>query len=304
MVKLCIDKRRELLSYVVGGKFDNQYFMADRECAYYSGDMDAREVLMRKYRMITCIIIMKNFGYVDVIEELKLLNAEELFTYCYSLDEDAEYDECWQEQLVAYLSELVDFGTQYLSGSLRETGWNVHYITDLNEYENLSPEVIEKCRDAINMHWSALNEYYGEKLESKYLSALGCAPDSCYTFFADCNVILTNDNIRKMVKICEIEQQYREWPEYNEMKKVKQFILFDRYFPDVSNINLDDKDWVCVSYLLGEVETDKLEEVGFYQLTYEAVFNLLVADQIAYDFLKRYYKEQEDCETIVKRKVS
>ena len=42
-----------------------------------------------------------------------------------------------------------------------------------------------------------------------------------------------------------------------------------------------------MNYFLGELYYDEREETGFYQLNYEAVLYLLLADMAATDFLEK-----------------
>ena len=293
MERLLKSERVSIMSRMLEGIGQNQTMMDDGLCAYSSEQLTPKEILMRKYRIINCIKCLGRMGRIDIVKDLKLPELRDVFDYMDIPLEELVYDDAWQCSLMKILAVLNEFGEQYLLQCLKDTGWKVSYIVSLEFYDDFESDIVVKCKDSIEFHWKAINEINDEEYESEFLTSLGFEANGYYDFYPDCNVILTNEKIRSMLNICRKESNCCNWEEYKEFRKFLSFSLFDRYYPDVSNSDFRDSDWVCINYLLGEIAHDRVEETGFYQLNYETVICLMIADMVAEDFMARYHTEKK-----------
>lgn len=304
MERLSLRECSKVITMMLKSMEENQSLMDSGLCAYTSNLMTPREVLMRKYRIIKVISEMTQVLGPGLFEGLCLPEVSEVFCYAELEEDDLEYDDEWQCCLLNCLAELGSFGESYLAQCLQDTNWGVSYIGALEFYEELSEAVIKKCTESINFHWKALEDYTDGECTSDYLSSLGCVPESYYSFWPDCNVVMTNENIRQMIYLFEKDPATHQWPEYREFERLKNFSLFDRYYPSVSNPDFRDSDWECLNYMLGEVVHERVEETGFYQLNYEVVICLVMIDMIASMVLEKYRLKEGGCEFNAVRRAS
>lgn len=304
MVRLKRSERADVWSDMMNGIVQNQTMMDEGLCAYASSQMSPKEILMRKYRIIKCIKCLGRMGRIDLVKDIRLPEIGDTILYMEFPSDELEYDDVWQTSLMEVQATLNEFGEQYLTQCLQDTGWKVTYIAALESYEDLGEAVIKKCRDSIDFHWNALNELTDDECHSEYLTALGCRAAGYYSFYPDCNVVLTNENIRQMLLVCGKNPCLQKWEEYKEFRKFWDFSLFDRFFPDISNPDFGDSEWVCLNYMLGEITHERIEETGFYQLNYETVICLMLADMVAEEFMERYHAEKEGSVRIDGRRAS
>lgn len=229
--------------------------------------------------------MLNKFGIKKSFLELELPFCDDVFIY---YNENAILSGYWYDYVSNYVCELEEFGEIYLSYCLEDTSWSIEYIHTLEDYEKMSSEEIQKCKEAIDFHWAALNNSCGRELTSDYLSEQGIVPLEFDGSYIDGILILRNEKIRKAMHIWKTEEKYQKSKEYIEFQKVSDIILLDRYFPYMSNVDMKDTDWVCISYVIGEIYDGVVEDVGLHQLNYEAVIFLILADMIAVDFLDHY----------------
>lgn len=289
MARLNIEERKKLYSLAWNAYTNSMSIMDINDmCAYCMEEVVPGEILMRKYRIVYCINILNKFGLGENLTQLHLPNIDNIF-WVYNKPENIKYD--WYDYLDNQIDDLIELGKMYLSYCLRDTNWQINYMCTLEDYEILNKEEIQECTDSINFHWEALNIHCDEEQMSEYLTSLGCEPLGMDDFYPAYNLILRNERIKEAMSIWKSEKKYQEYEEYKEFQKVRHFILLDRYFIGVCNKDMENEDWVCISYIFGTIVHDKVEETGLYQLNYEAVIFLILADMIAADFLERYHEE-------------
>lgn len=291
MKKLNPEKRRQLSDKAWKLYSEISMLLISRPSAQDVYELTPYEMLLRKYRMIRCVKLLLEFDLCEGLSEIALPDLDKVFEDYHQMHanrtEEGEYE---IDEIYDYRKQLDDFGEDYLAYCLKDTGWCIHYIGDIEEYEELPPDVIQGCMDAVNYHWNALGGYEPEYLPSEYLTSLGCEPyDNGYVFSPDCNLILTNTTIKQMLRICEKHKEYKTWQEYREMDALRSFALFDRSFSDVTNYDLSERDWCCINYLLGRVSLERDEDVSMYLLNYEAVIFLMLADMVANEFMEKYH---------------
>ena len=290
MGRLNHKERQELwnkLSVLFSDIMQIQMSSPSAQCEY---ELTPMEILLRNYRMIRCICLLSEFVLCKEFRNLSLPNLEGIYIRYVEKEIDNDVEQGSETDFYYdYRIMLEEFGEYYLASCLHETEWKICYITELGEYEGLDPDIIKGCKMAVDFHWNALNECAGEDLKSDYLSSLGSEPyESGYIYYPEANLILTNDRIKQMLRICSANPKYQLWEEYSEMNNLRQFVLLDRMFADVSYTDLSEKDWSCISYPLGRVSLERDEDVGLFLLNYEAVIFLMLADMVALEFMEKY----------------
>ena len=252
-------------------------------------EMELREVLMRKYRMISCIKLLSAYGMEENFSDMELISFFDAYNSINCMEDD--YIDTFFEFIY---NTCVDLNTDFLIRCLEKTDWELNIVETLEEYEGLSVNVIKRISGIISLHWELIKRSYepenAECIDSEYLRSLGCEPDGYYVdMYTDGNLVLVNKNVKEMLDICNNNKEYREWDEYKELEKIKCFRLFDRYYPDISLTDLEHNNWNCISYLMGRIAESE-EEVSMVWLNYESVIFLVLADMVAKDFLERYHK--------------
>lgn len=292
MERLSKDRREELRNKIKRLYMEASDYQDENECAYCVSELEWQELVVIKYRIASCIKLLQEYGLAEPLKELEIPDIGSMFlSYTYTGKSGIFEKEDWFDFLSIYINSLVGFAEEYMEKLLENTEWKIFYISELKEYESLPRDVLEKLNGAIEMHWEALNESYSEDQISEHLSSMGFKPCGYYDFYPTYNLVLLNNNIKRMIEICEKDKEYKTWDEYKEFEKLKTFYLLDRFFPEVSNRDMNDPSWCCISYLFGEVMTHRVEECGLYQLNYEAVLYLLLADMAASVFLEKYQRE-------------
>lgn len=260
-------------------------------CTKYASGMHPKEIMHRKFRIAYCLKELCKFNLLENISNYPFLDVEDLF-YKYPYDDDLYEDISFlfNEEII---EQYAEFGEYYLRICLDKSNWKIHYIFNISDYETLSEEIINSMKDIISVHWYGMisankeSDYEdGEfEIESDYLKSLGIEPEEYYEFFPVCNVVITNSVIEEVIKICKNDTNYCKWEEYKEFERYREFLIFDRYFPDLCVKDITGEDWKYMNYYLGEIIMSEKEETGMYQLNYEAVIIMILADLAAEEFM-------------------
>ena len=296
MERLNTDRMEEFKNRALKLYNDSIALIDEEDPAYCAAELAPRELLMRKMRLVTCIKLLSEFGFAKGLENLDFPDIEKMYMLNeigkrgYYLLETVE----WSDYLSSCTEIYSDLGEQYLKCALKNTDWEIYYITEIDEYNQLPEEVILKIQDLIEQHWDAENIYCGENIQNEYLTSLGISASGYEEFYPLYNLLLLNKKIERAYKLCKTNKHCKKWREYKTLNRISSFCLLDRYFPFISCKDLKSSEGVCVSYLMGEIFGDRVEEVGMYQLNYEVVLLLLIADMLAENILKRYQKEVEE----------
>ncbi len=282
MAGLTSEERNELRSHLEDG-----YFMFPRN--YW--ETEPKELRYQKYRLVSVLLYLGQYGLGGEMRKEQLPDVENLYDKwrrIYRGDDD--YIEDWEELMMTCLGELNCISELFLNEVLKETAWEIYVITEFEEYGILPGDVVERCADSISVHWQALNERDYKTYTSAFLSGHGCRAESYLEIYAYGNVFLVNRRIAEALKTGEDNPGYRACPEYQEIIQGLSRQPFDNWFMDVSCTGLgDNREWLCKNFLLGEC-MDSQESVDFYQMNYEAVADLLLADMAAAQFIERFQK--------------
>lgn len=268
-------------------------------CSKYADAMMPQEIMFRKFRIAYCLKELEKFGLMERMYNFNFLDIEDLF-YTYQCNDDLYEDE--EEEYPYFIQEIIEvfneFGDYYLRNLLAQTNWNIDYVIHITDYEKFPKEIIESMKDLIEVHWYCMEKaneiYFSDEMievESDYLQSLGLKPEDYYELYPTVNVVATNNIVQQVIDICNKNQVYQEWDEFKEFSRYRNFILFDRYFPDLCTADISDNNWNYLNYYLGEIYMSDKEETGFYQLNYEAVVYMILADMAAEQFMNRYNKQ-------------
>ena len=295
MEKLNIESLKPLKRKVESFYEDSYILTDDYECAYCASELDPVELLLRKYRMAACINLLQEFPRKVHLGEIYLPDIEKMF---FNYDRDDGYyryeSDGWISYLEKTISEYIEFGELYLERCLKNTGWKLYFISEMDEYIGFSKTQIEHMRESIEAHWKAANDDQISKRTTEYLKSAGLSNEGYDDFYPIYNLVLINEKISKVFSICKNSKGHKEWEEYQELLSVSRFYLLDRYFPFFCSKDINESEGVCINYMIGEIYSDRAEESGLYQLNYEAVLLLMLADMYADLFLERYESKVGD----------
>lgn len=287
-------KRNEIMS-LLEQRYEQilSVLSSDDMCAKCSLTLTPYEIMMRKYRLAFCIKLLYSFGLVEKSIFQSLPDTEKLF-FSYEKDEDTVFFNGWIEYPEDLIYELNILGEQYLSCCLENTSWKIEYIQNIPDYEQIDEAMLNEMKDVVNFHWGSMrsaNEQFEAEVyqvESKVLEEKGFYAEDNIECIPECNIVLTNKKIETVLKLASIDNRLKRWKEYKELSRYRKFILFDRYYAVFDSLDISSDDWKYINYFLGEIFFAGREETGFYQLNYEAVLYLVLADKVAEDFLIRY----------------
>ena len=261
-------------------------------CGKSSSVLTPNELMFRKYRLAFCFKLMEKYGILDKIKFSHLPNVENLF-WKYEIDEDEYFYNSWNEYPDAEINLFTMIGECYLLDCLEGTEWNIDYLYHITDYEELDSAILNDMKHVVEFHWSSMkssNNQFQEDVfitDSPKMEKMGFRADDDIECIPACNIVLTNKNIEKVIALCNEEEKFKSWKEYSELERYRKFILFDRYYAGFDEIDMSVSKWKYMNYFLGELYYDEREETGFYQLNYEAVLYLLLADMAATDFLEK-----------------
>jgi len=304
MERLSPEKRNELLDKAIELYMDSAKVSDITDVAEYRAEMTVAEVLMRKYRVIRCIKLLQEYGLADRFEGLEfvdMLKPDYLAPLSRICNEESEdYAELYEEVINDCVEPLESFNEKFMGCCLKDTSWSVKFFTCMDDYEYADKELLEHMRGVVEFHWYAM-EYHQmvpedeNNLPIRYerLDSLGFKPDGDECYYPTYNMVLQNSNISRMLRICKENKKYKEWEEYMELCKIRDFVLLDRSFIGLYERDMRKEDFIAIYYLCGEICVEKQEEVGTYLLCYEAVLYLLLADMLAVDFLEKYDANDE-----------
>lgn len=270
--------------------YSDAYMLSDEyDCAYCAAEMDPTELMIRKYRIASCVKALSELPLDIYLSDLYLPDIDKMFlSYDGNRDYYAFESSEWLCYLENTLNEFIEFGELYLDRCLSNTNWQVYFVSEVDEYVHFSKELILHIKDSIEAHWRSTDDTQIEETTKSYLTSVGLTNQGYEDLYAAYNLILVNEKISKVIKICKKQKEYKEWNEYKELSSVSRFYLIDRYFPMFSSKDICESEGVCINYMVGEVYSDRAEECGMYQLNYEAVLYLILADLYAELFLKRF----------------
>ena len=263
-------------------------------------DVKAEDFLIIKYRLLICIKILQQFGRhegfkrsLSILPDKEILSLRSLNAY-----EDISDRFFDAKELMNRFSYHC---YQFLCAALKETDWKIFECTHICDYENLPDRVLEKLRETIEVHWGMMiranEEYYGYPAfitDSKVMKEKGFSPKDYNQEQGDIvpaeNLIMTNERIEKMLRICRKEDKHLDSAEYAEMKKYNQWIFSESY-ASYCILNLKDENWCCINHFFGEDEQTE-ETILQHTMEFESVIFLLLADMAAEDFLEHYEEEK------------
>lgn len=299
MTSIKKDKRQELLKYL-----ERLQQNCDK-CLVVSPsfhELNTKEILIRRYRILSCIKLLQIFGIYS-LAEIEIPDIHEAFGIIPFSETENEYEDFdkHMEQDI-YLCQT---GKAFLSVILKDTNWKILYMEDLSDYMKLEKTILNKIQKAISIHLGLILSckcIIDTHLQvEEFARQTGIEADRemfNHEFFPTMNVILLNEPIEKMLQICQKEEKCREWEEYKEFIEILPLYLFDAFFADYSicsEITLDEKNdnktWEYFNYMLGEGISNSIEIARFSNLCYESVIRLLLADVIAEEFFNHYEDE-------------
>lgn len=260
----------------------------------------AEDFLIIKCRLLYCIKFLQNFDLHESFDK-----SEEIIPDCdiKSLLTNDKYEDIYDkfEESQELMNRFAYHSNQYLLAVLKQTSWNIYECVHISDYEHIPERVLEKLKDMIEIHWGMMiqanKEYFrypAFNTESTVIKQKGFSPkdyDSlCNDIVPSENLILTNEKIERMLKICDMQKQYLFSQEYAEIQKYN-CSLFEELLSACCIPNFKDKNWCCISYLMGE-DQQTTETILQHTMEFESVIFLLLADMAAEDFLERYEQEK------------
>ena len=263
-------------------------------------DVRAEDFLMIKYRLLTCIKILQQFGRHEEFDRSLTILPDVEITCIRSLN---AYEDISDKFFDAkeLMNRFAYHSYQFLCAALKETDWKIFECIHICDYEDLPDRVLEKLRETIEEHWGLMirsnEEYYGCPVyvtDSEVMEKKGFSPKDYNHQYVDVvpaeNLIMTNERIEKMLHICRTEEAYRNSAEYAEIQKYSHWIFSEAHV-SYCILNMNDENWCCINYLFGEDE-QTTKTILQHTMEFESVIYLLLADMAAQDFLARYEKEK------------
>lgn len=266
-------------------------------------DISTKEILLRRYRILSCIKLLHIYG-MSKVTEISIPDISDAFGIIPFSEMEDEYAD-FEEHMIQD-SQLGDMGREFLTAVLQDTGWKVLYLEEIESYEELDPELLEKIKKSVSIHLGLICGYSRSvdthNAAEAFTKKTGIAADSetlLYYFVPEMNVVLLNEQKEEMLRICQNNEKCKEWEEYKELTEITPIYLFDAFFEQYSAhtaLSLEQTEeketWQYFNYMLGEGIYLQTETVGFSNLCYESVIHLHMADTIAKEFLIRYRAER------------
>lgn len=282
MVRLNSMERQKIYSLLM----DGQTLIEDSINIW---EIDPDEILMRKYRLSYCILLTHPFIQYD---DIVLPNIEDAI-YCKNMVlRDPSFVHRGMDEYIDSISmiyeNLYNFGEDFLFMVLKESNWIIHQFFHLSDYEALEDEQIKWCQNAISyfMGYSISNDPQ-YRFDRKRFERLGCQPYIIDEFYPDSGLLLHNPIITSVLQKCMEKPQYKQEPEYMEIKKLLSAFLFGRFFPDLCNKAPKANTVFYESYLLCSFFCDQEETCDYHQINYETVIFYLLAEMASKDLLEK-----------------
>ena len=178
------------------------------DIAYCATEVKEYELLMRKYRMMYCYLLLRSWNLIDSAENFPLIDTKDIF-YNYHRGKigNEGYTQEYAYEMTEWARECAEI---YFSYCLKNTDWKIHYIHDIQDYEQFDDDTLKSMQNIIETHWFYMinanecyeEEYYG--IESKYLEDLGFEPNDNTELIPYVNLVLTNHKLKEMLKICNL----------------------------------------------------------------------------------------------------
>lgn len=289
MARLDADKRTALYERI------SPFYKETRNMVFTAEPFEDQkeEFLLRKYRMCIVLKILHEFNIHCSLNNLPdIINIfADYGRNILDPNDPCEYYEAYE----SFLNVFSVYGLRILKDALQDTGWEVYCCHDLADFENLPEDILEHAKLFIEYYWGMMKtsnkDYYGYEYyntHSEKLEGLGFSPSSPPSFAAPYgSIILTNERLRKMIGICENDMELRECKEYKELRKFRDFYLYDNFHVEYYHADLQEKDWKFLCYVFAE-ELSYSKLTTMHLLNYEAVIFLLLADMVAEEFFEKY----------------
>ena len=294
------NQRKELLRHLERlEKSADDFF--DFSLSFY--DISTKEILQRRYRMLSCIKLLQIFG-MNVPADMKIPDICESFGIAPFSETEDEYEDFSNHMEQEH--QLHEMGQSFLSAVLKNTGWKILFMKTMEDYMELEKPILKNIHESVSIHLGLILSC-DRRIETHqkaeiFTNQTGIEADKemLWEKFHDnfepmMNVILLNERIEEMLCICQEEDRYKEWEEYKDIQELLPLYLFDAFFASYSvcqDISMEKEEkkesWKYLNYMLGEGVFDQIETVNFSMLCYESAVRFLLADMVAEEFLDRY----------------
>ncbi len=239
--------------------------------SFYFKKMD---IICNKLRCVHVISLLQKYDLLgNSAFSLKLPTLNTINNFPSLVDEDYLYD-------YYYIENIREINMDFLSLLLHNTGWNIYFIEELEEYEELPEFVFNSCTSNIGTHvGSVLFQSPVIELPS-VLSNITPDPYAADIIITE-NLFIWNERIEKAMQLDD-----ELYPEKKEISDYLNSPLLDRYFPFEDTFPRE-KARACFSYLLGEYFGGNCENTDLWNLSPETIIGYIFADMAAQEILER-----------------